>query len=138
MLNQSKIFVAFVFVFALIFSSVSFLPSTVAAGPSIAVYSGKFSKYFEVKLQDMKKSANVTIQMWPTSNQFKNYTVRMTDERGNYIWGEDGAISWNGSRNFYLGNDHKVYRIYIRANGGRGNVSTAFVTSHSNAIVKAR
>ena len=96
-----------------------------------------YEQYFQCDLTQ-NRDAEVTIAMFPANPQVKNYSVRMTDERGNVIWEENGALSWNGKRTFKLGNDHKVYRIYIKSNGGSGVTASAEMTEHRYVQVKAR
>ena len=57
----------------------------------------------------------------------------MTDAKGRYIWGEDNAISWNGTRKFRLGKDNAVYRIYVRTTNGRGTVE---IQQKSNVVIR--
>lgn len=127
--------VKFLLVFAVVFSFVS---SVALAYTSMNVRSGQFSQCFECTLQNARQSGSVTIAMHPANNKIKNYTVRMEDENGRYIWGEDGAISWSGTRTFRLGNDHRVYRIFIMSNGGSGYCAAANVTKTSNVSVRVR
>ena len=135
---KSKICVALAFIFTLISATISQMPSTNAFDVGIDVYSNRYNQYFECTINDRKSSGSVRIDMWPTSNKIKNYSVKMLDEKGRYIWEEDGALTWNGSRTFHLGNDHKVYRIYIKANGGSGNVALAVIKVSSNVTIKKR
>lgn len=62
-----------------------------------------------------KKNGSVKVTIVSTTAA----TVRMTDNRGRYIWGENNAIKVGGvmptgNRTFKLGKDHSVYRIYIK------------------------
>lgn len=65
--------------------------------------------------QPGKKNGSVKVTIVSTTAA----TVRMTDNKGRYIWGEDNAIKVGGimptgNRTFKLGKDHSVYRIYIK------------------------
>ena len=127
------------FVFSVILSIALILPTTVSAYSGIAVYGNQYRQYFQCTLKNYvknrSKNGSITISMYPANSKIRNYSVRMVDERGKYIWEENGAISWNGTRTFHLGNDHKVYRIYIKSNGGSRNVATATVTGSSNVSI---
>ena len=64
----------------------------------------------------------VTISFWPASPKIKGYYVKLTDERGRYVW-EGYTRNWNEQRTYQLGRDHKKYRIYVRTNAGNASVS---------------
>ena len=124
------------FIFSVSLDIALLLPTIASAYQGIAVYGYQYRQYIECTLINQRKSGSIKIGMFPASNKIKNYSVRMTDERGRHIWEESRALSWNGNRNFYLGNDHKVYRSYISSNGGNGNVATATVLGSSNVRIK--
>lgn len=71
--------------------------------------------YATCKLTNTKKDAKVKVTL--TSN--KPLTIKMTDSKGRYIWGEDSTIKPNwmnsGSRTYKLGKNHSVYRLYFRS-----------------------
>lgn len=62
-----------------------------------------------------KKNASVKITVVSTSG----VSVKMTDNKGRYIWSESNAIPVKSilptaSRTFNLGKNHSVYRIYVK------------------------
>lgn len=65
-------------------------------------------------------------------------TIKMTDNSGRYIWGEDYTVSTNafgyGSRTYKLGKNHSVYRLYFRSTTGRGSGYVS-VTNPSNCRI---
>lgn len=115
---------------------VMFEPKETIASRSITVRGNGYGQYIECQLQNTKKPGSIMIIMYPTKKWSGGYSVCMKDERGRVIWSENNAISWNGSRTFYLGNDHKIYRIYIKGNGGSGTVATASTTAYNNVHVR--
>ncbi len=112
---KSKIFIALAFIFTLIFS-------TTATNYTEAATSASFSNsnaYCTVYISDalMKKQGYhcATVKLVtrkiggiPTNGKVQ---ITMTDENGNHIW----SGSKNGGVTLKLGNDHRVYRIYVRA-----------------------
>ena len=70
--------------------------------------------YATCKLTNTKKAAKVKVTLTADGP----LTIKMTDTRGRYIWGEDNTIKPNwmgaGSRTYKLGKDHSVYRLYFR------------------------
>ena len=137
MLNRSKISIALAFVLTLIVSSVSFSPTTEAGG-SIKIYADKFQEYFECILNDKGKNGSIRIRIDAASNKIKNYTIRMEDKNGRYIWEQTGI---SANRSYELGNDHDVYIIKIKANGkngARGQLATAWCISSPNLTVNTK
>ena len=135
MLYKNKIFIALAFVLTLVVSSVSFLTTTEANGKGFDYNSRTFGKCFVCTLKDQNISGSVTISVLSASSQISSHAVRMTDVNGRYIWSDDNAMSApKGKRTFYLGNDHKVYKIYIKGNGsGSGSAS---VTESDNVEIR--
>ncbi len=64
-----------------------------------------------------KKDASVKVNLTCTGP----LTIRMTDNKGRYIWGEDNTIKRNmmnhGVRTYKLGKNHSVYRLYFKSKG---------------------
>ncbi|MDO4732422.1 MAG: hypothetical protein Q4B50_02755 [Bacillota bacterium] len=89
-------------------------------------YNSGYKQYVTCTLQNRSKPGYVRIKTYNSGFRF-GYTlrnnVRMTDAKGRVIWQEKGAIAMNGSRTFYLGNDHPVYRIYVSSYYGNGSVN---------------
>lgn len=113
--------------------SVSMLMPASAAGYNI---SENYKSYATCTLRNTRNPGYVTIGVYNTSIQWgrtQRNSVRMTDTKGRNIWEEKGAIAFNGSRRFYLGNDHKAYRIYVKTYYGKG---CADFYSPSNVTVK--
>lgn len=86
--------------------------ATAASHVSIPAKTG--SSYCTVRLNGNKK-AWVTIK----SQCGGKPTVTFRDENGRYIWGQNKAISANGSRSFSFGSDHRVYRVYVKDSAPR-------------------
>lgn len=64
-------------------------------------------------------------------------TVTFRDNKGRYIWGEDKAISANGSRTFKFGSDHSVYRVYVKDSKPRtAQCSWAYFRNPKNCTIK--
>lgn len=76
--------------------------------------------YATAKLTNTKKAAKVKVTLTST----EPLTVKMTDSKGRYIWGEDNSIKPNwmgsGSRTYKLGKDHSTYRLYFRSSVKNG------------------
>lgn len=90
--------------------------------------------YATVKLTNTKKDAKVKVTL--TANG--PLTIKMTDSKGRYIWGEDNSIKPNwmgsGSRTYKLGKNYSTYRLYFRTTNSK---TTGFcsVKASSNCTV---
>lgn len=84
-----------------------------------------YKYYTTCKLRDTRKSASATIKVWNTTYGYRN-DVKVTDGNGRYLWSERGGIAWSGQRTFYLGNNHKSYRIYVKAQCGSVAVNALY------------
>lgn len=93
------------------------------------------NRYATATLTNTKKAAKVKVTLTSTGG----LTVKMTDSRGRYIWGEDNSIKPNfmgsGSRTYKLGKDHSVYRLYFRQTS-RGHSGFCSVKAVSNCTVR--
>lgn len=75
--------------------------------------------YATCQLTNKKKDAKVKVTLTADGP----LTIKMTDSRGRYIWGEDYTIKPNwmgaGSRTYKLGKNYSTYRLYFRTTNSR-------------------
>lgn len=140
MFGKSKIFFALAFIFTLIFSASAL---KCAEATTRAAFSNT-NAFCEVRISDalMNKRgyhyATVKLITRGSLNVKTNGKVQitMTDENGNHIW---SGVK-NGGVTLKLGNDHRVYRIYVRTysdgssiNGIGGNATKCQTWEFTNA-----
>gem|GEM_PF-3149385 len=102
------------------FSSAAFAQTGFFLGTNSFSYNG--NKYCNCTLTSPgKKNASVKVTLTSTGG----LTIRMEDQYGRYIWGEDNSIKGNKSRTYTLGKDHSVYRLFFKSTNGKG---TGFVS----------
>ena len=85
-----------------------------------------YSKYVTCKLISKNRPGTVNITVANYSlvyGKTQRNSVCMRTTSGALIWQETGAIACSGSRNFYLGNDHSAYRIYVKTYYGKAGVT---------------
>lgn len=113
MFGKSKIFVALAFVFALIFAATSnYVEATTKANFN------NTNAFCTVRISDalMNKrgyhyaTVKLVTRSFPGVPTNGKVQITMTDENGNHIW---SGIK-TGGVTLRLGNDHSVYRIYVR------------------------
>ena len=68
-----------------------------------------------VRLTNQKKNAYVKIHGYSKKNKEKSYRfhVTMRDQKGRWIW-EGDIKTGSGGKKLKLGNDHAVYKLYLR------------------------
>lgn len=86
--------------------------------------------YATCRLTNTRKSAKVKVTLTSSGP----LTIKMTDSRGRYIWGEDNSIKPNwmnsGSRTYTLGKNYSVYRLYFRSTNGKSGFCSVKAVSN--------